>query len=133
MKTTDYEIVFNVNNNGIEFVDSSDSEKKIIIPYGTIILENFFSNSDTYLPTILKYLFTYSSIGSSISTISSLFNFFNDGKDTYLGVHVFVKDNNYFLPALNKNDNTVQLGSCNNFENDVNVGGKKLNLYKTCK
>jgi hypothetical protein len=27
------------------------------------------------------------------------------------------------------NDNSAQLGNCNNFENEVNVGGKKLNLY----
>jgi hypothetical protein len=33
MKTADYETGFNVNNSGIEFVDTSDSEKKIIIPY----------------------------------------------------------------------------------------------------
>jgi hypothetical protein len=118
-----------IGNNGKEFVDPSDSENKIIIPYGTTIPENYFSNSDTYLPTIPKYLFTYSNTGSHISTISFLFNFFNDGENTYAGVHVFTKDNTDFLLALNKNDNSVQLGSCNNFENGVNVGGQKLNLY----
>jgi hypothetical protein len=49
-----------IENNGIEFVDPSDSENKIIIPYDTNIPENFFSNSNTFLPTIPKYLFTYS-------------------------------------------------------------------------
>jgi hypothetical protein len=102
---------------------------KIIIPYGITIPQNFFSNFDTYLPTIPEYLFTYSSTGNPISTTSSLFNFFNDGKDIDGGVHVFTKDNTNFLLALNKNDNTARLGSCNNFENEVNVGGKNLNLY----
>jgi hypothetical protein len=129
MKTADYETGFNVNNNGTEFVDSSDSEKKIIIPYGTTIPENFFLNSGTYLSTIPKYLFTYSNTGSPISTLSSLFNFFNDGENSLAGIHVFAKDNTDFLLALNKNDNSAQLGSCNNFENEVNVGGKNLNLY----
>jgi hypothetical protein len=46
MKTADYEIGFNVNNNGIEFVYSSDSQKKIIISYGTDLtdLESRFSS-----------------------------------------------------------------------------------------
>jgi hypothetical protein len=48
-----------IENNGIESVSLSYSEKKIIIPYDTTIPKNFFSNSDTYLPTIPKYLFTY--------------------------------------------------------------------------
>jgi hypothetical protein len=120
-----------IENNGIEFefVDPSESEKKIIIPYGTIIPENFFSNSDTYLLISPKYLFTYSSIGNPISTLSSLFNFFNDGENTFAGVRAINRDNNDILLTLNKNDGTAQLGSCNNFENEVNVGGKKLNLY----
>jgi hypothetical protein len=67
-----------IENNGTEFVDHSDSEKKIIIPCGKIIPKSFFSNSDTYLPTISKYLFTYSNPGSPISTLFSLFNFFSD-------------------------------------------------------
>jgi hypothetical protein len=111
-----------IENNGIEFVDLSNSENKIIIPYGTIIPENFFLNSDRYLLTIPKYLFTYSGTGSPISTSTSLFNFFNDGENSLAGVHVFAKDNTDFLFALNKNDNAAQLGSCNNFENEVNVG-----------
>jgi hypothetical protein len=118
-----------IENNVIEIVNPSDSEMKIIIPYGTTIPENFFSNFDTYLPTIPKYLFTYSNTGSPISTISSLFNFFNDGKDRNAGVHVLTRDNTDFLLVLNKNDNSAQLRSCNNFENEVNVGGKNLNLY----
>jgi hypothetical protein len=118
-----------IENNGIEFVDPSDSENRIIIPYGTTIPENFFSNSDIYLFTIPKSLFTYSNTGSPISTTSSPFNFFNDGKDTNTGVHVLTRDNTDFLLALNKNDNSEQLGSCNNFENEVNIGGKNLNLY----
>jgi hypothetical protein len=88
-----------IENNGIEFVDPSDSENKIIIPYGTTIPENFFINSDTYLPTIPQYLFTYSNTGSPIPTLSSLFNFFNEGVNTYAGVHVFAKDNSEFLFA----------------------------------
>jgi hypothetical protein len=39
-----------IENYGIEFVDPSDSENKIIISYGTTITENFFSNSDTPNP-----------------------------------------------------------------------------------
>jgi hypothetical protein len=118
-----------IENNGTEFVYSSDSEKKIIIPYGTTIPENFFLNSGTYLSTIPKYLFTYSGTRSPISTFTSLFNFFNDGENSLAGVHVFAKDNTNYLFTLNKNDNSAQLGSCNNFENEVNVGGKNLNLY----
>jgi hypothetical protein len=97
-----------IENNGIEFVDPSDSENKIIIPYGTTIPENFFINSDTYLPTIPKYLFTYSGTGTPISTYTSLFNFFNDGENSLAGVHVFTKDNTNVLFALNKNDNSAQ-------------------------
>jgi hypothetical protein len=113
-----------IDNNGIKFVNPSDSEMKIIIPYGTTIPENFFINSDTYLPTIPKYLFTYSDTGNPISTLFSLFNFFNDGKDRNAGVRVLTRDNTDFLLALNENDNTaqLQLGSCINFENEVNVG-----------
>jgi hypothetical protein len=112
MKTADYETGFNVNNNGIEFVHFFVSKKKIIIFYGIYIPENFFSNSDLYLPTILKYLFSYSSVGSPISTNSSPFNFFNDGENTYEGVHILTKDNTDFLFTLNKNDNTTQLRNC---------------------
>jgi hypothetical protein len=116
-----------IENNGIEFVNPSDSGNKIIIPYGITIPENFFSNSDTYLPTIPKYLFTYSGTGTPISTTSSLFNFFNDGKHRNVGVHILTRDNTYFFLAINKNDNSAQLGSCFNFENEV----KKLHFNKT--
>jgi hypothetical protein len=117
-----------IENNGIEIVNISDSENKIIIPYCTTIPENFFSNSDTYFPTLPKYLFIYSNTGSPISTIFSLFNFFNDGENSYAGMHVLTRKNIDFLLALNKNDYTAQLGSLNNFENEVNVGRKNLNL-----
>jgi hypothetical protein len=63
------EEVLTIENNGIEFVDSSDLENKIIIPYGTTIPENFIFNFDTYLPTIPKYLFTYSGTGTPISKL----------------------------------------------------------------
>jgi hypothetical protein len=99
-----------IENNGIEIIDSSDLENKIIIPYETTIPENFFSNSNTYLPTIPKYLFTYSNTGCPISTLFSLFNFFNDGENSLAGVHVLTKDNTDFLLVLNKNDNSAQLG-----------------------
>jgi hypothetical protein len=89
----------------------------------------FSSLISIHLPTIPKYLFIYSGTGTSISTFTSLFNFFNDGENSLAGVHVFTKDNTNYLFALNKNDNSAQLGSCNYFENEVNVGGKKLNLY----
>jgi hypothetical protein len=61
-----------IENNGIEFLDPSHSENKIIIPYNTTIPENFFFNFDIYLPTIPKYLFTYSDTRNPISTTSSL-------------------------------------------------------------
>jgi hypothetical protein len=35
----------------------------------------------------------------------------------------------YLLSTKNKNDNSAQLGSYNNYENEVNIWGKNLNLY----
>jgi hypothetical protein len=90
-----------IENIGVEFVDPSDSENKIIIPYDTTIPENFFFNFDSYLPTIPKYLFTYSDTGSPLATISSLFNFFNDRENTFARVYVLCRDINDFLLALN--------------------------------
>jgi hypothetical protein len=106
-------------------------------------LQNDESSSATYLPilpyknNILTYLPTFP---NTLSTYNEIRRLFNDGNNVFFqyydtGVVVYVRHNEgddprtSYLFNIDKNYNSVQVGTSGANKRDVQIGGENLNLY----
>jgi hypothetical protein len=98
----------------------------IIIPYGTD-LTNLESKS--YTPVIPHILNTYSNSSHIFENFGNdVFQYYNTG----VNVYTKQKDSDHYsvyLFMINKNDNSIQIGTIYNNLGNVSVGGKSVELY----